>query len=224
MIPSLPALLCVTLLLPFVAIPAAKAQEFSATIVSTSPEGDQTNAGRGHVRVAYGKVRLELPDFPDGYFLIDPAANIADFVRPAQRVFMEARQSSRLAQILIPVDPDAPCRQWQAVAEITKLSGSQEAWHCTASGKERVDDRDTVRYLAVAPDGHPYDIWIDPMVKFPVKIRAEIHAVITVTDIKEGPQPAAAFEIPAGFSKFDPQGLIDRIKQSDVWVEKPPPQ
>jgi hypothetical protein len=211
-------------LLPFLTIPAAKAQEFSATIVSSSPEGDQTNAGPGHVRVAGGKVRLELPDFPGGYFLIEPAANIADFVRPAQRVFMEARQSSRLAQILIPVDPDAPCRQWQTVAAVTKFSGPREAWQCTASGKERVDGRDTVRYLAVAPDGHPYDIWIDPTVKFPVKIRAEVHAVITVTDIQEGPQPPTAFEIPAGFSKFNPQGLIDRIKQSDVWVEKPPPQ
>jgi hypothetical protein len=223
MLPSLLALFCAALL-PFIAIPATRAQEFSATIVSISPEGDQTNAGPGHVRVADGKVRLELPDFPDGYFLVDPAAKIADFVRPARRVFMEARQSSRLAQILIPVDPDAPCRQWQAVAVITGLSGSQESWQCTASGKERVDDRDAVRYLAVAPDGHPYDIWIDPTLKFPVKIRAEVHAIITVTDIKEGPQPPAGFEIPAGFSKFDPQGLIDRIKQSDVWVEKPPPQ
>jgi hypothetical protein len=223
MISSFLALFCAALL-PFVAIPAAKAQEFSATIVSTSLEGDQTNPGTGHVRVADGKVRLELPDFPDGYFLIDPAADIADFVRPAPRVFMEARQSSRLAQILIPVDPDAPCRQWQTVAVITKLSGPRESWQCTASGKERLDNRDTVRYLAVAPDGHRYDVWIDPMLKFPLKIRAEIHAVITVTDIKEGPQPATAFGIPAGFSKFDPQGLIDRLKQSDVWVEKPPPQ
>jgi hypothetical protein len=217
------ALLCAALL-PFAAVPAAEAQEFSATIVSTTLEGDQTNAGPGHVRVADGKVRLELPDFPDGYFLIDPTANIADFVRPARRVFMEARQSSRLAQLLIPVDPEAPCRQWQTVAVITKLSGPQESWQCTASGTERIGGRDTLRYLTVAPDGHPYDVWIDPALKFAVKIRAEVHAVITVTDIKEGPQPATAFDIPAGFSKFDPQGLIDRLKQSDVWVEKPPPQ
>ena len=31
------------------------------------------------------------------------------------------------------------------------------------------------------------------------------------------------FEIPPGFRKFDPQTLIKRIKQSDVWVDAPPP-
>jgi hypothetical protein len=31
------------------------------------------------------------------------------------------------------------------------------------------------------------------------------------------------FEVPSGLRKFDPEALIKRIKQSDVWVDTPPP-
>jgi hypothetical protein len=34
--------------------------------------------------------------------------------------------------------------------------------------------------------------------------------------------PVGSLEIPAGFRKVDPQALIERIKQSDVWVEPLP--
>jgi hypothetical protein len=45
---------------------------------------------------------------------------------------------------------------------------------------------------------------------------------IAVENIHEEPQPAHLFEIPPGFHKFDPQALIKRIKQSDVWVDETP--
>ena len=43
-------------------------------------------------------------------------------------------------------------------------------------------------------------------------------AVITLENVRDEPQLAQLFEIPPGFRKFDPQILIQRIKQSDVWV------
>ena len=46
---------------------------------------------------------------------------------------------------------------------------------------------------------------------------------ITVQNLQEGPQSARLFVIPTNFRKFDPQALIKRIKQSDVWVDQPPP-
>jgi hypothetical protein len=214
----IPALFCAAFLT--FTLSSAAAQEFSANVVTTNAEGDTTTAP-GRVLVADGKVHLELPDFPDGHFFIDPAANAAYFVRPARRVFMEARQSSRLAQILVVVDPDTPCQQWEAVALITRLASPEHSWQCTRLGTELIDARDTVHYQAIAPDAHSYDIWVDPKIRFPVRFRAEVDAVVNITNIAENPQPRAAFEIPAGFSKFDPQGLIDRIKQSDVWVEQP---
>jgi hypothetical protein len=46
---------------------------------------------------------------------------------------------------------------------------------------------------------------------------------ITARDIHEKPQPSHLFEIPSGLRKFDPEALIRRIRQSDVWVDTPPP-
>jgi hypothetical protein len=52
-----------------------------------------------------------------------------------------------------------------------------------------------------------------------VRFQVEDGTTISLTNIQEAPQPESLFEIPAAFRKFDPQQLIDRIKQSDVWVE-----
>jgi hypothetical protein len=215
------ALACAALLT--LAFDTAAAQEFSANVASTNEKGEPA-ATPGRVFVAGGKVHLELPDFPDAYFLVDPAAGVAYFVKPARRVFMEARQSSPLAQILIVVDPDKPCEQWQAVALITGLASEAHSWQCQRLEAGRLGARDTVRYQAIAPDGRSYDVWIDRTLRFPIKVRAAVGAVVDITDIVEAPPPPTAFEIPAGFSKFDPQGLIDRIKQSDVWVDQPQPR
>jgi hypothetical protein len=199
------------------------AQEFAASVVLTGAS-DQAKTGLGQVLVAEGKVHLELPDFRDGYFLVDPAATTAYYVSTTRRVFMEARQSSRVAQVLVPVDPDHPCEQWQAVAVIVGIGDSQHHWQCDRAGEEPIDTRPAIRYRAVAPDERQYDVWIDPEIRFPIKIRAEVDAMVEITNIEQGPQSPAAFQVPPGFGKFDPQGLIDRIKQSDVWVDTPRPQ
>jgi hypothetical protein len=202
---------------------SAVAQEFSGKVVTTNPDKD-TVVAPGRVLVRDGKVRLEPADFPGGFFLVDPSADIAYFVKPTRRVFMEARQSSRLVPILIALDPDAPCEQWQAIGRITGLGNPNRAWQCTRLGAELIDGRETIRYQAVAPDASSYDVWIDPRIRFPVRVRVEVGVVTDIKDIEEKPQPSDAFELPAGYSKFDPQGLIDRIKQSDVWVEQPQSQ
>jgi hypothetical protein len=198
----------------------AGAQEFSATVVLTGP-GDQSATEPGRILVADGKVHLELPDFRDGFFLVDPAAATAYYVSTTRRVFMEARQSSPLAHILVPVDPDDPCQQWQSIAVIVGAAGPERGWQCSRAGTESVGALETIRYQAAAPSGQRYDVWIDPGIRFPIKIRAEVGAIVDIANVEQGPQPQAAFQVPAGFGKFDPQGLIDRVKQSDVWVETP---
>jgi len=91
------------------------AHEFSADIVSRDATGAATGSG-GRIFVSNGKVRIETSNTPAGFFLIDGAAATAVFVRPAQQIFMDARQSSLLTQIFFPVDPNVPCSQWQAAA------------------------------------------------------------------------------------------------------------
>ena len=63
--------------------------------------------------------------------------------------------------------------------------------------------------------------WIDPQLEISAQVPVEDGTTIDLDSIREAPQPAELFEIPADFRKFDPQQLIERIKQSDVWVEPP---
>jgi hypothetical protein len=100
--------------LAFLGCPAA-AQQFSADIVTTGVTGWAGGAA-GKLYVSNGAVRLETPDLPASFFVVNGDTGTAYLVRPAQRVFMDAKQSSRLTQILVPVDPEDPCEQWQAMA------------------------------------------------------------------------------------------------------------
>ena len=86
----------------------------SADIVSTNADG-QPAGSPGKVYVSNDKVRIETPDVASGFFIVDGATNAAFFVRPSQRVFMDAKQSSPLTQILVPLDPEDLAkngRQW----------------------------------------------------------------------------------------------------------------
>ena len=195
---------------------AARAQQFSADLVIVRHEGAAAEpAAKLHVRD--GKVRLETPELADGFFLVDGATPAAYFVRPAARVFMDARQSSRLTRMFVPVDPDDPCRQWQAMA---KLAGSVDHgdWRCERAGEETIGGRSAIAFEATSTTGRELVGWIDATLKFPLRIKTQDGAVITAENIRDEPQPAKLFEMASGFRKFDPLALINQIKQSDVWV------
>src|SRR6266403_962621 len=195
----------------------AQAQQFSADLVRATPH-DEAATSAGKLRVFDDKVRIETPDFPDGFFLIDGVSRAAYFARPGQRVFMDARQSSRLTQLFVPLDLGDPCLQWQAMAELAGATEPSDRWRCErVGGEELVDGRGAVVYRARSSPGRDILGWIDPNLKFPLRIQLQDGTTITVENIREEPQPASLFEIPSGFRKFDPQALIKRIKQSDVW-------
>jgi len=200
----------------------AQAQQFSADLVRATPhDGATTSAGK--LRVFDDKVRIETPDFPDGFFLIDGASRAAYFARPGERVFMDARQSSPLTHLFVPVDVGDPCLQWQAMAKLAGATDGNDPWRCERVGEESVGGRGVVVYRAISSPGRELLGWIDLNLKFPLRIRMQDGTSITVENIQEESQPARLFEIPSGFRKFDPEALIKRIKQSDVWVDGPPP-
>jgi len=193
--------------------------QFSADLVYDNA-GVRT-AHSGKLNVADHRIRIEPPALVVGFFIVRSDAAAAYFVKPAQRVFMDAKQSSELTQLLVPVDPDDPCRQWQAMAQIAGVTDQGAAWRCERIGDEAIAGRRTIKYRGISPREDRYLIWIDPRIDFVVRLEADDGSTVEVANIQEGPQPAQLFEIPAGYVKFDPQKLIDRIKQSDVWVESP---
>jgi hypothetical protein len=195
----------------------AGAQQFSAELTITGP--GMAAGGTAKLAVADRKVRIETPELPGVVLIVDAAAPAAYLVRPAQHVFMDAKQSSPLTWLFVPLDPADPCRQWQAMAEVAGISDSGQ-WRCTAAGNETVSGRTTRKFTVTSRRGHSSG-WIDANLKFPVKIETEYGAVLTMRDIEEAPQPAQQFEIPASYRKFDPHGVIELMKRSDIWVEPP---
>ena len=105
-------------------------QQFSADIVSRDAAGAAMGLA-ARIYVANRQVRIELAGTNAGYFLIDGDAGSVLFVRPAQQVFMDAKQSSLLTQLFVPIDPADPCPQWQAAA-ITAgvLNATAVDWRC----------------------------------------------------------------------------------------------
>ncbi len=200
----------------------AQAQQFSADLVMVRHDGDAPTPA-GWISASGNMVRLETPELADGFFLIDGATPSAYFVRPEARIFMQARQSSRLTRVFVPVDPADPCRQWQAMAKLAGIA-EQGDWHCERAGEETIGTQNTIRYRAVSGSGQEFSGWIDPARKFPLRIKTEDGAIVTAENIRDEAQPAQLFEMPVGLRRFDPRALIEQIKQSDVWVEGPTDQ
>jgi hypothetical protein len=196
---------------------AVQAQQFSADIVTRH---DDVSTRTGRLSVLDGRVRIDTAEHTDGFFLVDVAKPSATFVRPGARLYMEARQSSRLTRLFAPVDPDAPCRQWQVMARLAGVAGEGE-WRCERTGIETIDGHSTVAFRALSETGEGLVGWVDRERRFPLRIKTGDGTLITLEQIKDEPQPASSFELPANYRKFSPEALIERIKQSDVWVAGP---
>jgi hypothetical protein len=95
---------------------------------------------------------------------------------------------------------------------------NQGNWRCERVGEETIGGSRTIAYRAISSPHQELFGWIDPVRKFPLRIKTGDGAVIAAQNIRDEPQPAQMFEIPSGFRKFDPEALIQRIMQSDVWV------
>jgi hypothetical protein len=198
----------------------ARTVQFSADLIGTNAAG-KPDAQSGKVFVANSDVHIEAPDDPRSFFIVQGGRSAAYLMRPAQRLYMDAAQSSLLTQLLVPVDPNDPCRQWQAMATIAGAAATGGQWRCQRLGAEKIDGRDTVKYRATSPQNQSSDGWIDRRLGFPIRFRMADGTRIDLANIRQGPQAASLFEIPADYRKFDPRQLIDRIKQSDVWVASP---
>ncbi|MGC1519892.1 MAG: hypothetical protein WA803_00010, partial [Steroidobacteraceae bacterium] len=98
-------------------------REFSADVVSRDAAGVPVG-GSARLYAAGHKVRIETPDVPAGFFLIDSDSSTTLFVGTTRRVFMDAKQSTRLTQIFVPVNPRDPCPQWRAAAQTAGVRGA----------------------------------------------------------------------------------------------------
>src|SRR5580704_2478233 len=155
------------------------APDFSADIVSRDAAGALLGGG-GRLYASGRKVRIETPDVPAGFFLIGGDLSTALFVGTTQRVFMDAKQSTRLTQIFIPVDPRDPCPQWRAAAQNAGVPGAGGDWRCARAG----GGGGTIEYRVDSPDQNSSLRWIDPRLEFPVKLKAADGGTIALENIR----------------------------------------
>jgi hypothetical protein len=192
-------------------------QSFSADIVSLDADGAR-RATAAKLYVANHKARIEMAGATDGFFLSDTDAGTALYVRPAQRIFLEARQSTPLTQVFVRVDPNDPCRQWQSAAATAGVVSSIK-WRCEPIERAKIEQHETIEYRVLTPDRQPGYGWVDTTNGFPVKWQAADGKVFLLENIQSQAQPPSLFSIPSDYRKLDPQALLERIKRSDVWVE-----
>jgi hypothetical protein len=196
-------------------LPASAAQ-FSAELSRRDAHGVVLH---GRLSVAGEKVRIEQPNLPTGFFIIRGAAKAAYFVKPDREVFMDAQQSSLLTELLVPVDPQAPCAAWQIRA---RLSGSAEGgamWRCERVGEEMLHGRAGVAYKMTSPRGKHLSGWIDAQLRFVGRVESDNGTILELANLREAAQPDSLFEFPQGFSMFDPQQLIDQMKHGDAYID-----
>lgn len=188
------------------------ANEFSADIVSRDTRGGSA-ATVARLYASRGKVRIDAADAPDGFFLIDHDAASALWVRPGHRIYMNARQSSPLTQVFVPVDTANPCPQWRA-AFLDALDGrGVDHWHCESLQQAK---------FRIVTVGRAVDQRIiDAKLQFPVKVISADGSSLSLEHIHVGHQSANLFAVPRDYQAFDPRALVERIKQSDVWAAPP---
>jgi hypothetical protein len=201
------------------ALAQSSAPSFSADIVSRDTGGALLGA-TAKLHVANHKARIELPGAADGFFISDSDAGTALFVRSAQRIYLDARQSTPLTRIFVWVDPRDPCRQWQAAAATAGVVGPGE-WRCEPVERAMINQHPIIEYRVSMPDGRSSYGWVDSMIGFPVKWQAADGNLFALENILLDAQPANLFSIPPDYRKLDPQALLDRVKHSDVWVDSP---
>lgn len=199
--------------------PAQTSLQFSADIVTQDAGGARLGAAKLHA--ANHKTRMELAGALDGFFISDNDAGTALFVRPAQRLYGESRQSTPLTQIFVWVDPDDPCLQWR-VAAATAGVLSAAGWGCELIERETVKGREILKYRVLTPDPRPSYGWVDASMRFPVKWQTADGGTYALENIAFATQPPGLFSIPPDYRKLDPQALLERIKHSDVWAAPAP--
>jgi hypothetical protein len=190
------------------------AREFTADIVSRDNHGNSA-ATVARLYAAHYKVRIEPSESPGDFFLIDQQASSTLLVRPGQRLYVNARQSSPLTQVFVPIDISDPCQQWRSAFEDAAAGKGRDHWRCNKLKASEFS-------IACTEDAVERRL-IDPHLRFPLKAVAADGTSLTLENIRETPQQANLFMVPRGYQAFDPMAVVERIKHSDVWAAPPSP-
>ena len=181
-------------------VTTAFAQEFSADMVTLQAEG---GSHAGKIYVGKDKLRFE----PVGQGPMGNTVTIADLARqihytliPQRHVYVES-QSHGLLPYWRPSDVNNACPEWERLA--SQLNAQSKPSSCRRVGNELLQGRSTVKYASKSADGSTDYAWLDSRLHYLVKLQGR-ESGMELRNIREGPQPASLFQIPAGYQKMEP--------------------
>ncbi len=182
--------------------------DFSADMVDTQ-KGEATP--RAKILMTKDKMRIESAASNNargmgGVVIINFATQTTTVLMEQQHMYMEmpvqmANQRGTY-NFFRTGDADAACADW--VQQAKNKGGT-----CHKVGSDTVNGRSTVKYEGTSAGGDTNTFWIDPKLRFPVKWQSK-NSGGELRNIQEGSQPASLFEIPAGYTKMDMGGMMQR--------------
>jgi len=175
---------------------------FSADMqVSTMQAGPAARDMSGKLYVSQQAMRMDMSgEGPRQAIIINTfATKTVDILMPQQQMYMEHKAGDNPLHRgpnpsdVHPYDPKNPC-------------ASDPSTTCKNLGTETVNGRSCDHWQITHKDGNVSDVWIDNKLHFPIKTVSE-GTTWQLTNIKEGPQDASLFQIPAGYHKMDMPGM-----------------
>ena len=88
-------------------------------------------------------------------------------------------------------------------------TGKNKGGSCHKVGSDTVNGRSAIKYEGTNSNGDSGFFWIDPKIAFPVKWEGKTGAG-ELRDVQEGALPSSLFELPAGYTKMDMGGMMQK--------------
>ena len=203
------------------------AQEFSANVVTTPPQGSQTS----RIYVGKNKVRIQTLDQgqPAGGVIFDVDSNSAIILNDKDHSYIgggnDAVANAMLSgtgvgalwRFFRPLNAGSPCDDWNdAVKPLARFDSTKTPpqFACTSLGDESVNGRSARKWAVVSTvDGKTDNatVWIDHELHVVSKSQ-DTTEVEELRNIAEGSQPDSLFAIPAGYKQLDLTALLSHLK------------
>jgi hypothetical protein len=179
----------------FLAATLSAQTDFSAVMTNSWGGTPQTYK----IFVSGDKVRVEsVPAAGSAPSILDMTSRVTRVVVAEKKTYMQGPPGVSLQRgyaLFRAPDVENACDLW---LKLVFRSGST----CHKIGSAELNGRKAIEYEGKSSEGDPSHVWIDTKLAFPIKWDSKGGGG-ALRDIQEGPQPAALFEIPAGFTKIN---------------------
>lgn len=213
----------ISLLLLSVFSTRAQKVEFSADVQVSDGTG-QTQTLKlfvGDKRARFDRVKQGSDTNGIGSILIDFQNQFIFLLIPQSKLYLQIEGSAGTpfysgAWMFRPDPPKYPCNAWVSEADRRGIT-----LRCTSAGQEAIDGRPTQKWDATTTNAGHGSLWYDADLNFIVKVlrisKSGLQSGYELQNAKQGTQPPALFEIPAGYRKFTLNRFADVLTGLGQW-------